>query len=509
MGGVTLKKIFEISNITKKFPGVIALNQVSFDINIGEVHALVGENGAGKSTLMKILAGIYQPTKGKIFYKGKLMIVSDPKEAQKLGISIIHQEFSLIPYLNAYENIFLGKELRKKNGLLNRKLMKKKSKEMLENINVKIDLDIPVSRLTVAQQQLVEIVKALTENPEVLIMDEPTASLTENETNKFFELIKKLQENNVTMIFISHHMNEIFEICDRYTCLRDGEHINTGCVKDITRKELVKMMVGREIGDNNYPERPHYEQIKNNDVILRAKSLKRGKIVDDISFDLRRGEILGIAGLVGAGRTETIRLLIGADKADSKIINLNGNTIEIKSPNDALKYGIGLVPENRKTQGLILGMTVKDNITFSNLKKSCSNIGLINKKKENKVADDFVKMLSIKTPTINQKVKNLSGGNQQKVVLAKWMNTKCNILIFDEPTRGIDVGAKYEIHKLMRELANEGMCIIMISSELPEIIGVSDRIITVYNGKITGEMIGEDTSQEEVMHYATGGINNE
>lgn len=504
-----MEKIFEIQNITKKFPGVIALSDVTFDIYTGEIHALVGENGAGKSTLMKILAGIFTPTDGKVLFKGKPLNITDPKEAKDLGISIIHQEFSLVPYLNSYENIFLGKEIKKSGGFLDRKKMKKRAQELLDRIGVTIDINIPVDHLTVAQQQLVEIVKALIEDPQVLIMDEPTASLTESETHKFFELILKLKEDGVTMIFISHHMNEIFEICDRYSCLRDGIFVGTNLVKNVTARDIIRMMVGRELGDNQYPEKPHYSKVKDKKVILSLENFNRANVVKNVNFKLREGEILGVAGLVGAGRTEIIRLLIGADKADSKDIYLHGEKIRINSPDQALKNGIGLVPENRKTQGLILNQTVKENIILSNMKKTCKRGGFRNRNDENVIAEGYVKSLNIKTPHIHQKVKSLSGGNQQKVVLAKWMNTECNILVFDEPTRGIDVGAKYEIHKLMRNMADQGMGIIMISSELPEVLGVSDRILTVHNGRITSELITEDTNQEEIMIYATGGKDNE
>ncbi len=503
-----MEKILEIKNITKRFPGVTALHDVTLDIYAGEIHALVGENGAGKSTLMKILVGIYQQTEGVILFKGKPMSILDPKEAQKLGISIIHQEFSLVPYLNAYENIFLGKELKRSSGILDRKKMKSQAQKLLDKIGVEVNLDIPVDRLTVAQQQIVEIIKALMENPQVLIMDEPTASLTEGETKKFFELIEKLKADGVTMIFISHHMNEIFEICDRFSCLRDGIFAGTDLVKNVTAKDIVRMMVGRELGDNKYPQKPPYDSIKKNKIILKARNFNRGKYVKNASFELRQGEILGIAGLVGAGRTELIRLLIGADRAQSKQVLLEDKPVAIHSPHQALNYGIGLVPENRKTQGLILEATVKDNITLSNMKKSCGRFGFRKQSDENKIAKKYIDSLNIKTPHLMQKVKNLSGGNQQKVVLAKWMNTDCHILIFDEPTRGIDVGAKYEIHKLMRDLANEGLGIIMISSELPEVLGVSDRVLTVYGGSITGELITDETSQEEIMYYATGGKQN-
>ncbi|AKL93838.1 ribose import ATP-binding protein RbsA [Clostridium aceticum] len=501
-----MDKILEIQNITREFPGVRALNGVSFDIRRGEVHALVGENGAGKSTLMKILSGVYRPTTGRILFNGQEVNFTNPKQAQQLGISIIHQEFSLIPYLSAVENIFLGRELKKSGGLLDKKRMKKEASEVLERLNAEIDLDKPVARLSVANQQFIEIAKAIAIDTKILIFDEPTASLTGNEIDKLFELIATLKENGVTMIYISHHLDEIFKIADRMTCLRDGEWVATKDITECTKQDIVKMMVGREI-INSFPQKPSWEN-KEADILLEVKKLKNS-IVNDVSFHLKKGEILGIAGLVGAGRTETIRALIGADGVEEKEVYLKGKKVEIKSPAEALDHGIGLIPESRKTQGLVLDMCVKNNITLSILKKIAGNYGFINKKKEQSLVEESIENLLIKTPHMRQKVKNLSGGNQQKVVLAKWLSTECEILIFDEPTRGIDVGAKEEIYKLIRNLADKGISIIMISSELPEVLGMSDRIVVMYKGKVISEIDGTTATSEEVMYYATGGVGNE
>lgn len=503
---IPVDNILEIQNITREFPGVRALNNVSFDIRRGEVHALVGENGAGKSTLMKILSGVHKPTKGTIILNGKKVTLKNPKEAQKLGISIIHQEFSLIPYLSAVENIFLGRELRKGSGLLDKKRMRTEAIEVLERLNADIDLDRPITKLSVANQQFIEIAKAIAMDTKVLIFDEPTASLTGNEIDKLFELITTLKENGVTMIYISHHLDEIFKIADRMTCLRDGEWVGTKDVADCTKQDIVKMMVGREI-NNTFPNRPSWDD-REEDILLEVKKLSNNDI-KNVTFYLRKGEILGIAGLVGAGRTETVRALIGADATEEKEVYINRKKVDIKSPAEALDYGIGLIPESRKTQGLILGMTVKNNITLSILNKISGNYGFIDRKKEENTVIKSIQDLVIKTPSMRQNVKNLSGGNQQKVVLAKWLNTECKILIFDEPTRGIDVGAKEEIYKLMRNLADQGISIIMISSELPEILGMSDRVIVMYKGSVMSEIDGKEATSEKVMYYATGGVSNE
>ncbi|HZG84845.1 sugar ABC transporter ATP-binding protein [Paenibacillus sp.] len=494
--------VLEIQRITKKFPGVVALNNVSFGIKKGEVHALVGENGAGKSTLMKILSGVYQPTSGKILLDGKEVTFRDPKEAQNMGISIIHQEFSLIPYLSGVDNIFLGRELTRRGGLLHKAKMRAQADAVLRRLNADIRLDKPVASLSVANQQFIEIAKAVSIETKVLIFDEPTASLTGKEITKLFELIDTLKQSGVTIIYISHHLEEILEICDTLTCLRDGEFVGTRNVRELTKQDIVKMMVGREI-ENAYPVRPA-GGAKDETVVLEVRKLSNAQL-KDVSFSLRKGEILGVAGLVGSGRTETARALIGADQASEKEVYVGGKKADIQSPTDALAHGICLIPESRKTQGLILDMTVKNNISLPMIKELTHFLGLINHNKEESVADQSIKDLLIKTPGSNQKVKHLSGGNQQKVVLAKWLNTGCHIFIFDEPTRGIDIGAKEEIYKLMRQLADRGNSIIMISSELPEVLGMSDRILVMHKGKIMAELSGGTVTEEEVMMYATGG----
>jgi ribose transport system ATP-binding protein len=496
--------ILEIRDISKEFPGVKALNEVKFNVKKGEVHALVGENGAGKSTLMKILSGVYEPTKGEIWIEGKKAYFTNPKDAQKQGVSIIHQEFSLIPYLNGVENIFLGREKRGKAGTLNKKEMLNLANEMMRRLNAEnVDLEKPITQLSVANQQFIEIAKAISEETKVLIFDEPTASLTGKDVEKLFELIASLKERGTTIIYISHHLDEILEICDTLTCLRDGKWTGTKEVKDVTKQDIIKMMVGREVTDV-YPDNGN-NLTSSQESILEIEELENEHL-HNISLSLKKGEILGVAGVVGAGRTELVRALMGADETKRKKLKIKGQEATINNPVDALKYGIGLIPENRKTQGLVLGMNVKNNITLPNLNKVQQKMmKTVDKKKEKVMVANSIKDLKIKTPSEFQKVKYLSGGNQQKVVLAKWLNRDCDILIFDEPTRGIDVGAKEEIYKLMRKLTDQGVSIIMISSELPEVLGMSDRVLVMYKGTIAAEIEGKAANQENVMFYATGG----
>lgn len=499
-----MDNILELQNITKEFYGVKALKDVSFNIRRGDVHALVGENGAGKSTLMKILSGVHKATSGKVLLDGEEVNFDNPKDAQLAGVSIIHQEFSLVPYLNGVDNIFLGREIKKASGLLDKKKMMKEAKELLGKLQADIDLSKPVSSLSVANQQYIEIAKAIfAVNTKVLIFDEPTTSLTGEEIERLFELIENLKADGVTIIYISHHLDEILEICDRLTVLRDGEYVDTRDVKDVTKQDIVKMMVGREIV-NQFPEGTS-PYLKENKTLLEVKKLTNDSI-SDVKFDLKKGEILGIAGLVGSGRTETVRALIGADDTDEKEVYIEGEKVSIKNLADALEHGICLIPEDRKSQGLILNATVKNNISLPILNKLTNKFKFINKKKEINVVDQSIQDLLIKTPSRAQTVNKLSGGNQQKVVLAKWLNTDSKILIFDEPTRGIDIGAKEEIYKIMRSLADEGISIIMISSELPEILGMSDRILVMHDGRVQTVMNGEDATQEKIMQYATGGV---
>jgi ribose transport system ATP-binding protein len=487
-------------NIRKQYPGVLALDEVSLSVQPGEVHALLGENGAGKSTLMKILAGAQSKDSGEILLSGQVAHIDSPQKAMELGISIIYQEFNLVPYLSAGENIYLGREPRAAlPGFVDFRKLYSDAQGVLDKLGVKIDARAPVYTLSVAQQQMVEIAKATSRKSKIIVMDEPSATLTDHELHSLFNLIRQLRGEGVSVIYISHRLEEIFEICDRATIMRDGRWVATEEVKNLTRDDIIRLMVGRELKDAIPKVAAPLGK-----PALTVKGLNREGVLYDINFTVHQGEILGLAGLVGAGRTETARAIFGADPITSGTIEVFGQAVTVRSPQDAIKHGIGLVTEDRKQQGLILGMVVRENNTLANL-TSLSSMGFVRKKEEREVAEKYRKDLAIKTPTIEQTVQNLSGGNQQKVVLAKWLFTGSKVLIFDEPTRGIDVGAKSEIYKLMNELAAEGVAIIMISSELPEVLGMSDRILVMHEGRIAGELSRDEATQEKIMHLATGG----
>ncbi|WP_026487279.1 sugar ABC transporter ATP-binding protein [Caldanaerobius polysaccharolyticus] len=496
------KTILRMENINKSFPGVNALKNVCFELRKGEIHALLGENGAGKSTLMKILAGVYPKDSGRIILYDKEVEITNPKMAQDLGISIIFQEFNLLPHLTVAENIFIGREPKSNvlSGFIDDNKMNKDAQKILDTLNLNIKPTELVRNLSVAEQQMVEIAKALSMDAKILIMDEPTAALTESEIEKLFEIMKQLKQQGVAIVYISHRMEEINVICDRVTVMRDGEYIKTLNLKDTNIDELITLMVGRSLKEK-FPK----HQCKRGKKILEVKNLTREKVLKNVSFELYEGEILGIAGLMGAGRTELARALFGADKFKEGEIILDGKSIKINNPCDAIKNGIGYISEDRKREGVLLSLPVDQNITLASLDNICSKAWVIDYKKEKEVAQSFVKSLKIKTPSLSQKVKNLSGGNQQKVALAKWLNiSNLRVLIFDEPTRGIDVGAKVEVYNLMNQLLDQGIGIIMISSELPEILGMSDRILVMHEGKITGELMREEATQEKIMQYATG-----
>ncbi|MTI59048.1 MAG: sugar ABC transporter ATP-binding protein [Firmicutes bacterium] len=495
MGDILVK----MKDIDKSFPGVKALDNCQFELLTGEVHALVGENGAGKSTLMKILTGVHNKDKGKIFYKEKEVEINTPGTAQDLGISIIYQEFNLMPHLTVAENVFIGREPRKGSFILDKKEINKRTRELLEMLNIELDPETKVMDLTVARQQMVEIVKALSYNSEVLIMDEPTAALTDSEIEELFLIIKKLRDDGVGIIYISHRLEELKEISDRITVMRDGCYIDTVNTQEVEIDKIIKMMVGREIYESSSSK--IYD--KNQSVVLEVKNLNRAGVIKDVSFSLKKGEILGFAGLMGAGRTEVARAIFGADPLDSGEIYVNGKKVEIKSPADAVNYGIGYLSEDRKRYGLALGLDLATNIVLTNYKNYLGKLAWVKSNKIKESSYRLIDKLNIKTPGINQEVKNLSGGNQQKVVIAKWLNCDSDILIFDEPTRGIDVGAKSEIYKLLNDLVEGGKAIIMVSSELPEILRMSHRIIVMCEGKITGRMDAAEASQESIMRYAT------
>lgn len=499
--------ILQIIDVTKDYPGVRALDCVKLEVKRGEVHALVGENGAGKSTLIKILSGAVRKDEGNIFFDGANVEINSPQEAQRLGISVIYQEFNLVPHLSVSENIFLGREIlhtsrlagfRKLGSLriVNRRQEEQKAEEILSRLGVTLDPRTSVNRLGVAGQQITEIAKALCADAKLIAMDEPSSALTEREIKNLFDLIRKLKSEEVSIIYISHHMDEVFQIADRVTVFRDGRWIGTFPVDEISNDELIEMMVGRKLSDG-FPKR----KAKIGREILALKGVTRKGIIEDISFGLREGEILGITGLMGSGRTEVARAIFGADKIDEGEIYLDGNKVDIKSPIDAIKMGISLLTEDRKAYGLILNMTVRENITLASL-KNLSKFSVIKRRQEHEAVDRFIKELRIKTPSREQTTQNLSGGNQQKVVLSKWLLTNSKVIIFDEPTKGIDVGAKTEIYHLMSQLTESGVGIIMISSELPEVLGMSDRIIVMYEGRIKAELSAENATQTQIMNYA-------
>ncbi|MDZ7374845.1 MAG: sugar ABC transporter ATP-binding protein [candidate division KSB1 bacterium] len=490
--------LLQMRGISKRFPGVQALDRVDFDLEKGEVHALVGENGAGKSTLMKILAGALQKDEGEIVLEGKRVEIPNPIAARRLGISLIYQEFNLVPHLSVAENIFLGREPRRKSGLIDWNVLYQEAEKILSQLEVDIDVRRRVRHLSVAEQQMVEIARAVSVRSKILGMDEPSATLTEHELRRLFDLIRSLVASGVSVIYISHRLEEIYEIADRVTILRDGQRVSTDRVSNLTREEIVRRMVGREISDE-FPPR----QVQPGEEVLRVERLTRKGKFTDVSFSVRAGEILGIAGLVGAGRTEVARAIFGADPLDHGKIFLGGQELHLRGPRDAIDAGIGLVAEDRKAQGLILGMSVLENMTLPSLDRF-SRWGFLDKASERRNAARFVDELRIRTPSLRQAVRNLSGGNQQKVVLAKWLLTHCRVMIFDEPTRGIDVGAKWEIYNLINALAERGVAIVMISSELPEILGMSDRILVMHEGRVAGELLRGEATQEKVMRLATG-----
>jgi ribose transport system ATP-binding protein len=491
----------EMRGVTKQFPGVLALDDVHLELYSGEVHCLVGENGAGKSTLMKILAGAQPMDAGEILLGGEPVRVQSPHHAQELGISMIYQEFNLSPFLSVAENIFLGREPRiGRTPFVDWKKMYRDAEGLLGRIRITMDVRMPVSECSIAQQQMVEIAKALSFNASIIVMDEPSATLTDHELEAFFDLVRALKTEGICIIYISHRLEEIYEIGDRITVMRDGRHIGTHNVTDLTREDIIREMVGREL-TGEYPK----EVIERGEARLAVRDLRREGVFEDINFTLHRGEIVGLTGLVGAGRTEVARAVFGADPIDGGSIVLDGDRLDLHSPRDAIRHGIGLLTEDRKNQGLVLGMSVRENTTLANLKELVKTL-FVDRRREGKVTEEYIRDLQIKTPSTEQSAQNLSGGNQQKVVLAKWLFTESKVLIFDEPTRGIDVGVKVEIYKLMNELVRQGVCILIISSELPEVLGMSDRVLVMHEGSIAGELSREEATQEAVMRLATGHV---
>lgn len=493
------KLLLKAEGICKQFPGVQALDEVNFDLHAGEVHVLLGENGAGKSTLMKILAGAYQPDSGKIFMNGDEVAFHTPRQAQSAGITIIYQEFNLVPYMSVAQNIFLGRFPKKFGLFLDHKKMHAEAKKLLNSLYLDLDTNAFTINLGTGQQQMVEVAKALSVESRVLIMDEPTASLTETEIEHLFKIIQELKKRGIGIIYISHRLQEVHEIGDRVTVLRDGKYIGTKDVKDVQVSDLVKMMVGRNI--ENMFERAYQER---GTEALRVENLKSGKKLRGASMNLHTGEIVGLAGLIGAGRTELARAIFGVDPIDSGKIFVFGKEVHPTSPAQMVKVGVSLLPEDRKNQGLCLILPASDNVVMASLKKLFPKF-FVNSRKEKTVVADYIKDLRIATPSPKRIVQFLSGGTQQKVVLAKWLCTEAKIFIFDEPTRGIDVGAKAEIHAFMNELVKNGGAVLMISSELPEVLGMSDRIFVMREGRVIKELSCGEATQEKIIAYAMGG----
>ncbi|MDG4728585.1 sugar ABC transporter ATP-binding protein [Bacillus pumilus] len=489
----------EMHNIHKAFGKNTVLSGVSFDLVTGEVHALMGENGAGKSTLMNLLTGLYSLDQGTIQIDGKETAFKNPKEAEQHGIAFIHQELNIWPDMTVLENLFIGKEIYTKFGLLDTKKMKVLAQSQLDRLSVNLSLDQEAGSCSVGQKQMIEIAKALMTDAKVIIMDEPTAALTDREIEKLFQVIESLKKEGVSIVYISHRMEEIFAICDRITIMRDGKTVDTKAIPETNFHEVVKKMVGRELTDR-YPERlPSL-----GDIVLEVKQATRKGQFHDISFSVKAGEIVGVAGLMGAGRTEMMRSLFGLDPLDQGEIWVHGKKAVIKKPSDAVKLGIGFITEDRKDEGLMLDASIRENIGLPNL-ESFSPKGLIDKKNEQDFVDLLIKRLTIKTASSEISARSLSGGNQQKVVIAKWIGIQPKVLILDEPTRGVDVGAKREIYQLMNELTDRGVAILMVSSELPEILGMSDRVLVIHEGTISGELNKSDATQERIMTLATGG----
>jgi ribose transport system ATP-binding protein len=494
--------VIEMKGISKSFSGNKVLDHVDFQLLPSEVHALMGENGAGKSTLIKILTGIYERNEGTVLVKGKEVHFHNPKEAEQSGIAVIHQELNIIPELTVYENMFLGKELTVgRFGFTKDKEMKKKTKEYLNRLGIEIDPNMEAGKLSVGQQQMIEIARAVAANTEVLIMDEPTAALTDREIEALFKVISSLKKQGVGIIYVSHRMEEIFQICDRISVLRDGQFIDVKEVAKTNFDEIVKLMVGRQLGDR-FPER----DTKIGQERFRVENVTSKGSFENIHFSVNQGEIIGIAGLMGAGRTEIMQAIFGYRHLDAGKLYIDGKEVTIKNPHDAIKAGIAFVTEDRKSQGLILDLSVRENFSITNLDKISAK-GLISSQKEVSMVDEMIEKLRVKTSGRELSVKSLSGGNQQKIVIGKWLGMNPKILILDEPTRGVDVGAKKEIYQLINDLTKQGVSIIMVSSELPEILGMSDRILVIHEGKLAGVLDKSDASQEKIMQFATGGNN--
>src|SRR5574341_179378 len=500
---IEAKPVLRMEGITKRFPGVLALDHVDFSVQAAEVHALVGENGAGKSTLMKILGGAYQSDGGQVFLEDRRLDLRSPRDAIRAGVNVVYQEPLLAPHLSAAENILMGQLRRTRWGTIDWKEVSTRADAGIGQLGVRLDVRQPVANLSMARQQVVEIARALQHRSKVLVLDEPSAVLSQHDLDLLFGIIRHLTDQGVAVVYISHRLNEVFQIARRVTVLKDGQFVGTEMVASLTTDQLVRMMIGRQLA-NNFP--PSSRQPR--EVALEVQDLTRSPYFIDVSFNVRAGEILGIAGLVGSGRTEVARAIFGADVLDQGQVRLWGRPVQIRSPGQALTHGLGLLPEDRKTQGLLLIRPIEENITISSLDRYAHIAGVLDTSRVTEKAREMMEAVDIRPPNLGRLVSNLSGGNQQKVGLAKWLSTRCRVLIFDEPTRGVDVGAKWEIYELMNRLATEGVAIIMISSEIPEILGLSDRVLVMRHGRVVGEFSRAEATEAAIMQKALIGEEN-
>ena len=497
------ENLIEFVNVSKRFGGVRALDNVSFGVKRGEIHGLVGENGAGKSTLINLCGGVHAKDEGHIIFRGEEIQRASTHHSKELGISIVYQEFPLCNHLSVAENIFLGPFPEQRFGILNRRAMEERARELFNNLGVDIDPKIPVGNLSVGEQQIVEISMALSRDADLIIMDEPTSALNQSETEHLFTIIRRLKQRGITVIYVSHRLREVFEICDRITVLRDGKYIGTLDVQEATMDKVVQMMVGRQIS-TLFPK----EEVEIKDVMLRGEHLTSHGLFEDVGFEVRKGEIVGLAGLQGSGNQSLLRAVFGIHPLHAGALYLEGKRLEISSPDEAIELGVAYVPADRRSEGTVLNLSVSDNIGLLSLEK-IARIGYVVRRKLKRIVDEGIERLSIKTPSGRQTVQNLSGGNQQKVVLAKWLSIRPTVLLLDDPTRGIDVGSKAEIHHLLNELAREGHAVLIISSELPELLAMSDRLLVMYRGRVVEELSRKEATEERVMALMTGAATKE